>query len=244
MKYLVYMTICLVNQKQYIGVHMTNNPDKFDRYLGNGVYTNRPATYKKCKTPFQCAVSKYGIDNFKRTTIAVFDTKEEAFKLEAELVTLEYIKRPDTYNIKVGGSGGCPESLKVAVHMYDIEGNYVKSFESGRDAATYLKVKDRNGSHICRAIRMGYLFHGFQFSYEKLPCMKKYVKNQYTGVRVGNTTNHQCEKRPIGRYDSEGNLIETYACLRDCRNAGYINAKKVLTGERNTCQGFTFKYLE
>ena len=209
------MTICLVNNKQYIGVHETLNPDKFDGYLGNGVFINRPATYKKSKTPFQSAVNKYGVDKFKRITLNVFDSKEEAYKLESELITEEYIKREDTYNIKLGGEGGCPENLKVKVYMYDLNGNFVKEFDTVTDAGRYLKV----------------------------PFMKKFKKKQYTGKRIGNKTNHEFEKIPIGRYDLDGNLIETYDCLRSCRNAGFLNAKKVLTGERKTCKGYIFKYL-
>lgn len=34
MKYIVYKTTNIVNQKIYIGVHQTLNPDKFDGYLG------------------------------------------------------------------------------------------------------------------------------------------------------------------------------------------------------------------
>lgn len=234
------MTICLVNNKQYIGVHETLNPDKFDGYLGNGVFINRPATYKKSKTPFQCAVNKYGIDKFKRITLNIFDNKEEAYKLESELVTEEYIKREDTYNIKLGGEGGCPEILKVKVYMYDLEGEFVKEFETVTDAAKYLNV---SAGHLPRSIKQGHQFHGYQFSYEKLPFMKKFKKKQYTGERIGNKTNHKYENIPIGKYDIDGNLLETFECLRDCRKAGYANVKKVLNGERNSCKGFIFKYL-
>ena len=38
-EYIVYMTINLVNNKIYIGVHKTNL-EFFDGYLGNGVYLN------------------------------------------------------------------------------------------------------------------------------------------------------------------------------------------------------------
>ena len=34
MKYIVYCTTNLVNNKTYIGVHQTENPDKFDGYIG------------------------------------------------------------------------------------------------------------------------------------------------------------------------------------------------------------------
>lgn len=37
-KYIVYCTVNLINGKIYVGVHKTDNPDKFDGYIGNGVY--------------------------------------------------------------------------------------------------------------------------------------------------------------------------------------------------------------
>ena len=64
MKYLVYLTHCISNNKIYVGVHETVDPNVFDGYLGNGVYTTRPASYKKSTTPFKAAVNKYGINIF------------------------------------------------------------------------------------------------------------------------------------------------------------------------------------
>ena len=79
-KYIVYKTINLVNNKIYIGLHKTKDPEIFDGYIGNGVYNTQPYTYEHAKTAFQYAVKKYGPKNFRRYTIAVFDTVEEAFQ--------------------------------------------------------------------------------------------------------------------------------------------------------------------
>ena len=38
MKYIVYKTTCLINNKIYIGLHKIEDPDIFDGYLGNGFY--------------------------------------------------------------------------------------------------------------------------------------------------------------------------------------------------------------
>jgi hypothetical protein len=61
----IYITTNLINGKQYIGDHSTNNLN--DNYLGSG----RPYLKR--------ALSEYGKENFKREIIEFFDTKEEAF---------------------------------------------------------------------------------------------------------------------------------------------------------------------
>lgn len=85
--YTVYKTVNLVNGKYYIGVHKTDNPD--DSYLGSGKLLKR-------------AISKYGVNNFKKEIIAIFDNKEQAYSLENELVVIS----EQSYNLKLGGEGG------------------------------------------------------------------------------------------------------------------------------------------
>ena len=114
MKYIVYLTTNLVNKKIYIGVHKTEDPYKFDNYLGNAVLSNNKNSYERRETPFQCAVAKYGPKNFIRKTIKVFDTLQDALDLERWLVDEEFISRPDTYNATVGG--GMPPLLTKSVY--------------------------------------------------------------------------------------------------------------------------------
>ena len=65
MKYILYQTTNLVNNCIYIGVHKTETPERFDGYLGNGIYINKPNTYEKSKTLLQQAVKEFGVKNFK-----------------------------------------------------------------------------------------------------------------------------------------------------------------------------------
>ena len=116
-KYIVYQTVNLVNGKIYIGVHKTHTPEKFDGYLGCDVDINRPQTFKHPKQPFQFAVVKYGFKNFRRTTLQEFDTAEEAYTLEKQLVNEEFIKRKDTYNVCLGGIGGAAYCRRKEIHM-------------------------------------------------------------------------------------------------------------------------------
>jgi hypothetical protein len=87
----VYKTTNKINGKYYIGVHKTSNP--LDDYYGSGKYLQR-------------AVEKYGPKNFEKEVIAIFETKQEAYQLEGQLVTWELIESGTCYNIKCGGEGG------------------------------------------------------------------------------------------------------------------------------------------
>lgn len=133
MKYIVYKTTNLINSYIYVGVHKTKDPDIFDGYLGNGVYINKPATYKYSKTNFQIAVNTYGIKNFKREVIATFDTEAEALLLESIIVNEEFLARTDVYNMILGGSIEQARSIKC--YQYDLNGNYLSEFNSMIDAA-------------------------------------------------------------------------------------------------------------
>lgn len=87
----VYQTTNLINGKIYIGMHKTRNLD--DDYLGSGKVLNQ-------------AIKKYGRKNFKREILFLFHTEEEMRQKEAEIVTLAFIARKDTYNLTCGGKGG------------------------------------------------------------------------------------------------------------------------------------------
>ena len=237
MKYIVYQTTSKVNNKIYIGVHKTENPDIFDGYLGCGVYIYRPSSYMNPKTHFQYAVKKYGVKNFIRTTLKVFDTEEEAYKMEAEIVNEEFIERDDTYNLVLGESD--ISQFMVKVYMYQLTRNTEREFESLISAAKYLNPEATGGGHLPRAIKNRHQFLGHQFSYEKvdnigpIKAMKNrlHVEKPYSGGKVG-------------RFDKEGNLLEVYETMTDCVKAGYKNAKLVALGKRNVCKGFVFKYLD
>lgn len=140
MKYIVYQTINLKNNKIYIGVHKTKDAEIFDGYIGCGIIITNPSTYMNPITPLQYAVKKYGTAQFKRSIIKVFDTAEEAFNLEAILVDSFFIKRLDTYNAKIGGLGGSSFSLQI--NQFDLTGKYLRSWNSIVEASEFYNISD------------------------------------------------------------------------------------------------------
>lgn len=85
--YIVYKTTCLLNRSLfYIGVHKTK--DIKCKYVGSGKL-------------LQSAIREQGKHNFTKEVLFVFDSQEEAYLKEIELIAE---LRPG-YNINNGGSG-------------------------------------------------------------------------------------------------------------------------------------------
>ena len=80
-----------ISGKIYVGVHKTRNLN--DGYMGSGKIIRR-------------SIEKNGIENFTKTILEHFDSSEEMYAREKEVVHEEFLNRDDTYNLRRGGYGG------------------------------------------------------------------------------------------------------------------------------------------
>lgn len=91
MKYYLYKITNLLNGKIYIGVHQTTNLE--DGYMGSGILITK-------------AIHKHGIENFKKDILEFFDTVDDMYARENEIVNEEFLLHEDNYNLNLGGTGG------------------------------------------------------------------------------------------------------------------------------------------
>lgn len=89
--YSVYQITNLINNKIYIGYHVTDNLN--DDYMGSNTHLKN-------------SINKYGFDNFKKETLFILNSYEAMVDKEKELVNEDFVKREDTYNKNLGGKGG------------------------------------------------------------------------------------------------------------------------------------------
>lgn len=197
MKYIVYLTTNVVNNKIYVGVHKTENPDIFDGYYGNGLNIKDQSKLKHPKEPFHYAIKKYGFKNFKRSTIKVFDTLDEALKLEKEIVNKEFIKRRDTYNVTLGG--GMPPTHQVETFQFDLKGNLLNKYESILAASKVLNIDD---SAISYAIRNNTTSGGFLWATTETIDIKNYSIN--------------VQEKKAYLYTLEGEFAYEFDSLSEC----------------------------
>lgn len=228
LKYIVYITINLCNGKFYFGVHRTN-PDTFDGYIGNSIYRQSNATENY---PFHRAVRKYGYDNFRRTVIKIFPDTEEgkkaAYDLEAVLVNETLLKSKNVYNIALGGQGSVGKEEKKKVYQFDLNGNYLRSFDCVRSAARYLQQDDEYAT--LKAIRNNCLgttnsSFGYYWSYTK--------KFDYN-------INRRMKK--VAQYTISGKFLRYYDSISQAEKELHVNTIEQAIQKKYTSGGYQWRY--
>lgn len=159
---------------------MTNNPDHRWRSFGTG--------YRQC-VAFYRAIQKYGWENFEHKILHDKLTQEEAGNLEKQLIIHYRTQEKEFgYNIADGGYGGATvrgknHRLSRTVYQYNLDGNFIKEWESTAQAASELGLTQTS---IADASRMDTLKQtgGFMWRYEFFERINPYQQSPYPNVPV------------------------------------------------------------
>jgi len=140
MYYTIYKITNQVDGKIYIGSHKTK--DLNDAYMGSGKY-------------LKYAQEKYGIENFTKEVLFVFETAEEMYAKEAEIVNEDFLATENTYNLNVGGFGGFDYINQSQKNLYGKNGNLGyggENLEKGKTRIRTLEEFDK----ISKTLKEGY----------------------------------------------------------------------------------------
>lgn len=189
MKYIVFLTTNLKNNRIFIDVHKTQNPDIFDGYLGSGIYVDQPSTFMYPKTPLQFAVKKYGTSSFKRFTLFVYNTFEEARNKKNELIDDYFLNQNHTYNYE--------KFDDKKFYQFDLNGKLKKCWEYGEELCEFygypIKKFNIAAKRHCK-------FLNSYWSYDKS-----------LDMNLVNDKQIQC----IYLYSKEGNLLGEYENMEE-----------------------------
>lgn len=230
-KYIVYQTTNLINGKIYVGVHRTN-VDIFDFYYGCGCY--KKDQKKSRNKGFPAAIRKYGIQNFKRETLFEYPDTEEgkmaAFKKEEEIVTDEFVKRKDTYNLTRGGRWTVYENLCKPIAQYSIEGKFIKTWPSISEAQLNLNLTSISN------VLLGVTRYAGEWQW-------RYYNGDNSDIEPVTT-----KEKSVYQFDLQGNLIKCWRSISEASksfensNAVRISIGRCCNGQYNQAKGYFWSF--
>lgn len=182
-----YKITNLINNHFYYGVHNTNNLN--DGYMGSG-------------TRLQYAYNKYGIENFKKEIIKFFDTKEEAFEYEAEIVNENLVNNNDCYNLSIGGKGGFIPNINDFILIPTLKNKICVKYKNTKKY--FLIDKNKYDSNLYDTTWNNR--HHNEESCKKIrkKLTPKESKNNHIWVNDGNGNVKYLDKRKLNEYLENG----------------------------------------
>ena len=129
-----------INKKNYIGQSIDIH-QRWIEHKSNAF--NNKISNKKYNYPLYAAFRKYGLNNF---NFIILELCEEKFLDEREIYWIKnFNSYNDGYNLTLGGKGGYnPKKTSVQVLAYDLNGNFIKLFQSQSDISRELKIPVSN----------------------------------------------------------------------------------------------------
>jgi hypothetical protein len=202
MKYIVYITTNTINTKIYVGVHKVEDPNVFDGYIGCGIKSDKQ---KLNDNLFHKAVKKHGYHNFTRHTLAVFNTAEEAYHLERQIVTQAFVQSRFTYNCIKGGICNAGTKNKCSIIQYTMSGKFVREWSSITEASESVNCSPGT---LRQALSPPYKSRaGYQWRY----------KTEDYPLYIG----YYNSKLRVAQYDKDGNFIKLWSsCKAAAANFG------------------------
>lgn len=206
----IYLITNKINGKKYVG----QSTDILYRWSQHISYINKLHHKSLLKSAFQ----HYGVDNFNFEIIEIcspeeLDDKEKYYINKYN--TYYLAKNSNGYNMTLGGNG--QNGYGKSVKQYDLDGNFIRIYNTIIEAALDTGVKDSSIVNCCAKRRNccgGYMWCYADEEIVK-PCKRRGTK--------------------VYQYDFEGNLVNVYNTAQEAADA--VNAS--IQSIAMCCRGLT-----
>ena len=244
LNYCIYGHRCKTTNKWYIGE--TSSVDDVSKRFGNSGYMylkkNTAGTgYKHPK--FANAILKYGWNNFEHFILGYYpDDKID----EAECY---WIKKKNSIENGYNSTNGGMHSHKLTeenkskisnrVDQYSLDGVYIKTFKSAKEAAESLNKRNPAIIECCKGLRK--TAFGFKWKYSNNRSFR--VSNKIQKPKVAVKGFHMATK--VNQYDLNMNLIRSFNSVREAAKELSLSEtciSRCCRHERKTYKDFIWEY--
>lgn len=234
-KYTVYVHIS-PSKKYYVGLTSLKPNFRWGRN-GHGYQSQY----------FSRAIRKYGWDNFEHIIVAEELPKEEACTLEKMLINaLQSNNHKYGYNITDGGDGTdgfhhteeakekIAKALSRPIDQYDLNGNYIKSWDSAQIAAKELNL---DGSAILKCCNGKYhSSKGYVWRYKGEP-FDKYMRKKYQ---------QPLQRKHVDQYTTTGEFVKNWDSFAEIKDHLNLSSNSAIVlccqRKRKTAYGYVWRY--
>lgn len=212
------------DQIKYIGQTTKTIEERWKEHIQTALRDGRNNGFA-----IHAAIRKYGISNF--SIVEIEEVPNNLLNEREKYWISIYNTFKNGYNLTLGGES-CPESIKKKCYQYDLDGKFLKEFESVCAAA---RAINKNHSNIIKVLQ-GTLHsaYGFRWSYKKVKQLPK-IKNNYTGA-----------EKKIAQYDLNNNYIRSFSSTKEAArflNKSQGNISSAANGKRKTAYGYIWKFI-
>lgn len=204
----IYKITNLITNKSYIGLskHIEQRWQEHKNGKGN-------------KLLYQDFII-YGINNFSFEIIE--ECPQEQLRQKEEYWINFYNTYKDGYNQNPGGAVAIQavEKTRKIVYCYDLQGNFIKKYNSVSEAEQETKVPNSNISKAARGERAK--AGNYLWSYENKPFLPSYKRTCNFSQRINYNQKKVCQ------YDKNFNLLNIYNSIKEAA---------LITGANATCIG-------